>query len=172
MTVSNLDPSEYDSYYRPYLALVDNLPLLDALAIGMDSTLTFFNSLSAEVWNYRYAEGKWTPKDILQHLSDTERVFAYRALNIARNPQSILSGFDENLFAIAAMANLRSSESLIEEYIAVRKGSISLFRNFDNDQMMNIGTANSSPLSARAAGFIISGHEIHHCNILKERYLI
>lgn len=172
MIESILDPSEYAPYYRPYLDLLDNSPLLDALTIGMDKTFSFLNNLSPEVWGYRYAPDKWTPKDILQHLSDTERVFSYRALNIARNKDSFLPGFDENLFANAAMANAKPIEKLMEEYKTVRNATISLFENLDSVQLKQIGTANSSPLSVRAAGFIVCGHEIHHINIIKERYLV
>ena len=172
MIESNLDPSEYDPYYRSYLDLLDNSPLLEALTIGMDRTFSFLTNLSPEVWSYRYAPDKWTPKDILQHLIDTERVFSYRALNIARNKDSILPGFDENLFANAAMANAKPVKKLMEEYKMVRNATISLFENLVSVQLNQIGTANSRPLSVRAAGFIVCGHEIHHINIIKERYLV
>ncbi|HLW33488.1 MAG TPA: DinB family protein [Aequorivita sp.] len=171
MRTSELHSSEYDAYYRPYLDLVPDSPLTEALAYGLDTTISFFDELPMETWTYRYAPDKWTPKDILQHLSDTERVFSYRALSISRNPQSILPGFDENVFADAALANEMSIKILMEEFIAVRKSTISLFRNLDTTRLKHIGIANSKPLSARAAGFIICGHEIHHCNIIKERYL-
>lgn len=170
MRVSELHPSEYAEYSKPYLDLVQDSPLIEALSNGLGTTLSFFHKLPPGTWTYRYAPEKWTPKDILQHLSDTERVFSYRALNIARNPQSVLQGFDENLFAKAALANERSIEKLMAEYIAVRKSTISLFGNIDASQLPHTAIANSKPLSARAAGFIICGHEIHHCNIIKERY--
>ena len=166
-----LRPSEYNPFYQPYLDLIQDVSLLKTLSTGMEKTISFFEELLPEKWSFRYAPDKWTPKDILQHLSDTERVFSYRALSIARNSQTLLPGFDENLFALMAGANRKSVSGLMEEYIAIRKSTIFLFESLEKKQLKNMGIANSHPLSALAAGFIICGHEIHHCNIIKERYL-
>lgn len=171
MKKTELHISEFAPYFGPYLDLVKDSPLIDALCSGLDITISFFQELPEEIWTYRYAPDKWTPKDILQHVSDTERVFAFRALSIARDPQSILPGFDENVFATAANANERSPEILMEEYLTVRKSTIFLFGSLSASALKHTAVSNSKPLSARAAGFIICGHEIHHCNIIKERYI-
>ncbi|MDP2685771.1 MAG: DinB family protein [Aequorivita sp.] len=171
MTPSEIQISEYNPYYKRYLDLVENLPLPEALAKGLKHTQSFFDSLPVEKWNYRYAEAKWTPKDILQHITDTERVFAYRALYFARSSNAELKGFDENLFAENALANSKSVDELLQEYIAVRIATISLFKNFSLNQLKQTGMANGSIMSVAALGFVICGHEIHHCNIITERYL-
>ncbi len=171
MTPTKIQTSEYNPYYKRYIDLVEILPLPEALAKGLESTQSFFDSLPPEKWHYRYAEGKWTPKDILQHITDTERVFAYRALYFARSSNAKLKGFDENLFAENALANNRSVESLLEEYLAVRKATICLFKHFNLNQLKQIGMANGNNMSVAALGFVICGHEIHHCNIISERYL-
>lgn len=171
MTPSEIQISEYNPYYKRYIDLVENLPLLDVLTKGLTRTQSFFDSLPHEKWNYRYAEGKWTPKDILQHITDTERVFAYRALYFARSSNAELKGFDENLFAENALAKNRSVDELLQEHLAVRNATICLFKNFNLNQLKQIGMANGSNMSVAALGFVICGHEIHHCNIITERYL-
>ena len=171
MTASEIEISEYNPYYKRYLDLVENIPLLDSLIKGLENIQSFFESLPNEKHSYRYAEGKWTPKDILQHIIDTERVFAYRALYFARTNNAELKGFDENIFADNALANNRSIEELLTEHRAVRDATIFLFKNFNLKQLKQIGMANGSKMSVAALGFVICGHEMHHCNIINERYL-
>lgn len=124
-----------------------------------------------EKQNYRYAEGKWTPKDILLHLVDAERIFAYRALRIARNDKTALPGFEENDYVIEAKAEERSMSSLLEEYSEVRKATISLFLNFGEEVLKRLGEASNCSVSVRAIGYIILGHEKHHVDVIFERYL-
>ena len=171
MTPAEIQITEYNPYYKRYIDFVENIPLPEALAKGLAHTHSFFTSLPHEIWHYRYAEGKWTPKDILQHITDTERVFAYRALYFARGRNAELKGFDENLFANNALANSRSVAELLQEYSAVRTATICLFKHFDLNQLKQIGMANGSNMSVAALGFVICGHEIHHCSIISERYL-
>lgn len=171
MLPSNISPSEYNPYYRHYIEMVENINLFDALSMGMDTTSTFFENLPINKWDYKYAEGKWTPKDILQHIADTERVFAYRALYFARSNNADLKGFDENIFAENAIASNKTVEDLLHNYTVVRNATLSLYRDFDKTQLIQIGKANGSVMSVRASGFIICGHEMHHCNIITERYL-
>lgn len=166
-----LDPSEYNPYYKSYIDLVSNTSLMEALSAGKSIVASFFESLPSAVWTYRYAPEKWTPKDILQHIADTERVFAYRALYFARSQNADLKGFDENIFAETAMANEQSTVALVDNYKAVRAATLKLFSSFNDHQLSQRGRANGSEMSVRAAGIIICGHEIHHCNIIKERYL-
>ncbi len=171
MRPSNISPSEYNPYYKNYIELVESTNLVDALVKGMDATNAFFESLPNNKWNHQYIEGKWTPKDILLHISDTERVFAYRALYFARSNNAELKGFDENIFAENALAGNKTVADLLQNYVAVRNATLSLFKSFDENQLKQIGQANGSVMSVRAAGFVICGHEKHHCNIIKERYL-
>ena len=171
MIATELKPSEYNPYYRKYIDLVEKTPLLKALEKRLQRTKSFFDDLPNEKWDYRYAEGKWTPRDILQHIADTERVFAYRALYFARSNDADLKGFDENIFAENAMANTKKKEPLLQEYIAGRIATICLFKSFDTAALKQFGRANGSIMSVGAAGFVICGHEIHHRNIINERYL-
>jgi hypothetical protein len=171
MLSKNISLSEFNPYYKHYVELVETSNLIDALSKGLNSTLGFFESIPTDKWDYRYADGKWTPRDILQHIADTERIFAYRALYFARSNNAELKGFDENLFAENALASHKSVVDLLQDYVAVRNATLSLFKNLDENQLKQNGKANGSTMSVRAAGFVICGHEIHHCNIIKERYL-
>lgn len=171
MTASQISPSEHLPYYKKYIALVKEVPLVEALLQGQVDTISFFRAIPEEKLGFRYAEGKWSPKQVLLHLIDTERVFAYRALQFARSDNADLKGYDENIFAENSNADQRSLESLLEEYSAVRTASIHLFKSFDPTAMERFGKANGGPMSVRAAGYIICGHEIHHQNIVRERYL-
>jgi len=171
MDVASLKSSDYMPYYKRYIELVGTISLPDALETGMEQTQLFFENLPDETWCHRYAEGKWTPKDILQHIADTERVFAYRALYFARAKDADLKGFDENLFAENALANTKSKEVLLQDYKSVRSATLSLFKSFGTQQLKRTGIGNGGQMSVAAAGFIICGHEIHHRNIIVERYL-
>ncbi|PKA84088.1 DinB family protein [Ulvibacter sp. MAR_2010_11] len=171
MKVSDLSQTEFSAYFERYLAQVAGIDLLVALETGLASMQSFFKAIPEDKLEFRYAEGKWTPKDILLHLIDCERVFCYRALQFARAENVSLSGFDENEFADNSNANTRSRENLLDEYAAVRKASLLLFRSFNDETLLRTGKSSNNVLSVRAAGFIIAGHEKHHCQIITERYL-
>ncbi len=171
MKPSEINASEYNPYYKNYIGLVKDIPLMEALELGLSTTPTFFKSIPSPKIMFRYAEGKWTPKDILLHIIDTERVFAYRALYFSRSENADLEGFDENIFALNAVTEHRDLLQLTQEYIAVREATISFFKSFSGTELKKMGKANKNLLSVGAAGFIICGHEIHHCNIINERYL-
>lgn len=164
--------NEYHEYFKRY---IDRIPpegdLLQLLESDFRETEKFIQSLSDEQLNYRYAPGKWSIKEIINHLTDGERVFAYRAMRISRKDQTDLPGFDENLYVPNAKASTRTIASLLSEFSAVRRASIELFKNFDDEMLAQTGTANKNPVSVRALGFIIAGHELHHMNVIKERYL-
>ena len=164
-------PNEYGAYYDTYISKVEQDDFLQALAEGKAATAAFFRSLPEEKWDHRYAPGKWSVKELLQHLIDAERVFSYRALRIARNDMTPLPGFDENEYAPASKAALRSPSSLLAEYEAVREATIHLFMHLDGEALSRIGTASNHPVSPLAAAFIIAGHELHHVGVIKERYL-
>ena len=171
MKISEIKSTEFHPYFKVYIDKVGDLDLFEALKIGAKETSLFFESIPESKLNYRYSEGKWTVKDILLHLVDTERVFCYRALSFARSKNSNLEGFDENIYVDNAQANSKFISELLAEYIAVRNATILLFKSFSDDDLKRMGKASDAVLSVRAAGFIICGHEIHHKQIIKERYL-
>jgi len=163
--------SEYNSYYATYIDKVGQGSLLENLAEGMVKTVHFFEGIPSDKMEYRYAEGKWSPKEVLQHLIDTERIFSYRALFIARAKNANLAGMDQDEFAATVNANAKSVELLLEEYVSVRTATITLFKSFGDVELLKIGKASASDLSVRASGYIICGHELHHIDIVRERYL-
>jgi hypothetical protein len=120
--------------------------------------------------NKVYAPGKWTAKDIIQHLIDAERVFSYRALRFARNDKTLLPGFEENDYAAIAGASKRTMEDLLDEYYLVRESSIKMFNSFTDEMLMREGVIPSGNVSVLAIGFIMPGHTIHHLNVIRNRY--
>ena len=120
---------------------------------------------------YRYAEGKWSIRELLGHLVDTERIFAYRALCLARGERQPLPGFDENAYVENAGFERRTLQSLLAEYLAVREATVLLFGSFDGAALVQTGVSNGNPVSVRALLHITAGHELHHAGILRERYL-
>ena len=171
MTKNDLNASEYNPYYGTYIDKTGNLSLKDGLITSGEKTLSFLNSLPKDKLEFRYAEGKWTIKEIILHLMDAERVFSYRALRIARHDKTPLPGFEQDDYIVPSQANKRSLDDLINEYKAIRLSTVALFNSFSDDMLVQLGTASNSPVSVRAIGFIIMGHEIHHCEVIKERYL-
>lgn len=171
MNATEISPSEYMPFYEGYIKQAGSIDLITGIEKAFESTLRFYQSISDEKMECRYVEGKWTIKDIIQHHIDAERVFAYRALRFAREDKTELPGFEENSYANSSRGNSRSKDSLIEEYQAVRNSTLSLFKSFDDDVLLRIGVASGGEMSVRATSFIIIGHEAHHCNVIKERYL-
>lgn len=172
MKKANLTSAEYDAYYEVYLKNVENeSDLVEGLLHSLHATPSFFETLPSEKLHYQYADGKWTPKEILQHLIDTERIFAYRALRISRNDTTELPGFDENAYVPPSQANDKSIKQLNEEFISLRKANIAMYLGFSEAMLMRVGKASRAPISVRAIPFILLGHELHHICIIKERYL-
>ncbi|NNK59456.1 MAG: DinB family protein [Flavobacteriaceae bacterium] len=171
MTTHVLAQNEFGEYYAKYIALATDDDIITGLEKNRDMTLKFIGSLTEAQLNYAYAEGKWTIKEILVHLIDSERVFSYRALRFARFDNTNLPGYEHNDYVVQSDANIRSIEAIMEEYKAVRNATIALFKNLNDKALQFIGTANGSPISVRALGFIIIGHERHHSSIIRERYL-
>jgi uncharacterized damage-inducible protein DinB len=171
MKASDLKPNEYAEYYSQYIKQSGNANLLNVLKESAQALNSLFETISDEKMNYKYADDKWTIKDILLHIIDAERVFAYRALRFARADKTNLPGFEHNDYVGVANANGRSKASLLNEYNAQRESTIQLFSNFTDEMLMQIGVASGNPMSVRALGFVTAGHETHHCNIIKERYL-
>ncbi len=140
--------------------------------VNKDMVINLYKSLSEEQKNFRYDVGKWSPHEILGHLTDTERIFGYRALCIARGEKQSLPGFDENEYAVGAKFSEISFESLLEQYRLVRDGSLALFSTFTAEVASQIGNANGNAVSAKALIWMIAGHETHHLKVLREKYSI
>jgi uncharacterized damage-inducible protein DinB len=172
MITKDLKPSEYNQYYSTYIDMIPKeLELVDGFYLGLKQVTDFFKSIPKEKLTYKYAEDKWTIKEIFQHIIDTERIFMYRCLRIARHDQTPLAGFDQNDYILPSLANNKSIELLLEEYQAVRQNFIVLLKSLSEADLKFIGNANGNGLAARAAAFIILGHELWHIKIIKERYL-
>ncbi len=162
--------SEFNPYYKTY---IDQLPDEDLLTILEDlksEFVQFLKTLMPEDLSHSYAEGKWTVAQSLQHVIDTERIFQYRALTIAREDLTPLPGFDQDAYVPVSKAEKRSLESFIKEFEAVRDAGIALFRSFDEQMLGRLSEASKSHLSPRAAGFILAGHQKHHLALFKSHY--
>jgi arsenate reductase-like glutaredoxin family protein len=171
-TIQQLPVNEYLPYFTHFLNRLDDSKDLIAILENSGAEATrFFKSIPKEMESYRYADGKWDIKEIINHLIDTERIFNYRALCISRKDQTVLNGFDENEYAKYSLASGRDINDLIEEFIVVRQATIALFKSFTPKMLHYIGQAGSGAISVRALGFIIAGHETHHIHVYKERYL-
>lgn len=169
--MSRPDLTKVPEWYHRYINLVEEDDLITAICNQTVSFNSFLDSIPEEKINYRYAEGKWTVKEVLQHIIDSERVFSYRALRFARKDNTPLPGFDENDFAKNAKTDSRKWNDLVAEFNAVRLSTEILFKSFDDEQIESMGIANDNSIIVKAIGFIIAGHAIHHANVLKVRYL-
>lgn len=163
---------EYAPYTIMYIGLLpDDGLVLKHLKDNLKATTDFIYSLPEEKLAYRYAEGKWTIKELLVHLVDDERIYAYRALRFARNDKTELPGFEQDDYARYSGANERDIKEIMKEFATVREATISLFEGFDSEALMRAGMADGKVMSVRAAAYHIAGHELRHINIIKERYL-
>lgn len=166
------EPNEYAPYVIMYISLLpDDGRIVEHLEENLHATTEFIRSLPQEKLTCRYAEGKWTIKEILAHLIDDERIYAYRALRFARNDQTKLPGFEQDDYAIESRANERSLDDLLAEFAVVRKSTIALFNSFPDDVLTRSGEASGNVMSVRAIAYHLAGHELRHVNIIKERYL-
>jgi hypothetical protein len=165
-------PEEYAPYYGKYISLVpDDGMVLQHLYNNRKALDTLLSPLSPERWEYRYAEGKWSVKESLLHIIDTERIFAYRALRIARGDTTPLPGYEQDDYVPLSGANTRSGSSLLEEHATVRQATLTLFGNLPEEAWGRMGTASNNPVSVRALAYMLAGHELHHLTLFKERYL-
>ncbi len=165
------DLTRVPAFYYNYINEVAEDDLLEAFKVESPAFIQFMESIPPEKYDYRYAAGKWTVKEVLQHIIDAERIFGYRALRFARKDPTFLPGFDENSYADNAKADKRDWKNLLEEFKAVRKSSEFLFGSFDDEQLDAVGTANNNSNYVLGIGFIVVGHSVHHRNVLRERYL-
>ncbi len=164
-------PDEYSEYAGNYVNLVGNDPILDILVALQQSTYDLFTSIDEDRGLYAYADGKWSIKQVIGHMSDTERVHAYRALTFSREYVT-LPGFDQDVFMEGTTFNSRSITDLADEFKTIRETTLYLFRSFTEEQSLKKGIASGSTFSVRAYAYMIAGHELHHLKILKEKYLV
>ncbi len=165
-------PHEYPQgmYFSRYIEAVDDQNLVELLTRQRQAVLGLFRSLSEAQQNFRYEPSKWSPKEMLGHLTDTERIFSYRMLAIARGEQQSLPGFDENAYAETAAFDRQPLTGLLRQYELTRLGMMELIASFDEATWERRGTSNNTPVSVRLLAWLIAGHERHHLNVLRERY--
>jgi hypothetical protein len=164
------DLSRIPEFYHNYISQVKEDELLQAFKNNTASFLSFLKSIPAEKQNYRYADGKWTVKEVVQHIIDAERIFSYRALRFARKDTTPLPGFDEKFFTKNANAAKRNWDNLIEEFTAVRKATEILFASFNDEQLGSEGISNNNSVYVLGIGFICVGHCNHHRKVIEEKY--
>jgi uncharacterized damage-inducible protein DinB len=172
MTITKAKPDEMAPFYHTYLNYVAETDVLEQLKSRLMEFKKLCGNIPAEKHDFAYAEGKWTIKQVLGHMADTERIFAYRALRIARGETQNLPGFDENSYVEHANFQDRTLADLLAEFELIRQSTIMLFEHLTEKALDNHGLASNTPVTVRALASIITGHEMHHSHILKERYLI
>lgn len=169
--ISKPGPGEYGPNYSGYIDKVEGDDLIAALESGSANLLNFARSIPADKLDYRYQEGKWTIKEIFIHQMDVERIFTYRALRFSRNDNTALSGFDDDDYVSESNASERTLEGILDEYTALRRSTVEFFKNITDEMSRRKGIANGKEISVRALGYIIPGHEIHHIDVIRTRYL-
>lgn len=165
------EADEYLEYYGRYISRVPDGDIVATLQKQLPETIAFLRSIPESRLDYRYAPGKWTPRQIVGHLSDGERVFQYRAFRFSRADDTPVPGFDENLYVANAPFENVSMSDLIDELEQLRNSSVHLFRNMNEEAMSRRGSANGAEVSVRALAWIMAGHETHHMQVLREKYL-
>jgi uncharacterized damage-inducible protein DinB len=169
-TVPRPQPGEYAPYYDRYIASVKGDDILTTLDLQRRETMLLLSGRDEEDGDFRYAPGKWSAKEVLGHVCDTERIFAYRALRFSRADATPLSGFEQDDYVRNGPFANRALADLVEDFIAVRRATLSLLRNLDEAAWMRRGIANNNEVTVRALAYIIAGHELHHRRILEEKY--
>ncbi|HXD32536.1 MAG TPA: DinB family protein [Pyrinomonadaceae bacterium] len=165
------EAGEHAEYYERYVTLVPDGDVVSILSKQLEESLGVLRGIDETKANHSYAPDKWSIKQLLGHIIDTERIFAYRALRFARNDKQGLTGFDQDEFVTGANFDARNFADLVDEFEHVRKSTISLFKPLSDEEWLRRGTANDNEITVRALAFILAGHETHHMGILKTRYL-
>lgn len=169
LRLKDIPTTEYDNYFRLYVSYNDpSLTIDEALAASEAGIINYYHSLSSDQLTQPYAPGKWTPLDVLQHLMDAERVFAYRALRFGRGDTTALPGFEQDDYVATAGATQQSLDTLLGDYRSLRTDSRRLFRSFDSNALARSGSASGNSMSVRALSFVIAGHDLHHLKIFRE----
>lgn len=163
--------AEYAPFFQRYTSKVSEKDAFAVLEQAFSDNLAFFAAIPEDRWSFRYAPGKWSLKESIIHMIDTERIFAYRALRIARNDKTPLPGFEQDDYVPFYNAEQRTPASIISEYKAVRTATLELFRHLTAEDLERTGTSSGMPISVRALAYLIAGHERHHILLTKERYL-
>jgi hypothetical protein len=169
-TIARPQPGEYAPYYERYISLVKGEDILDTLDQQRRQTMLLLCGRDDEDGDFRYAPDKWSTKEVLGHVCDTERIFAYRALRISRADVTPVEGFEQDDYVRNGPFAQRLLADLVEDFIAVRRATLSLLRNLDEAAWARRGIANKNEVSVRALAYIIAGHELHHRRILEEKY--
>jgi hypothetical protein len=170
LNIARPQAGEYAPYYERYISLVPGEDILNTLDQQRRQTMLLLSGRDEADGDFRYAPGKWSAKEVLGHLCDTERIFAYRALRISRADATPLQGFEQDDYVRNGPFANRPLADLVEDFIAVRRATLSLFRNLDEAAWLRRGIANKNEVSARGLAYIIAGHELHHRGILEEKY--
>jgi uncharacterized damage-inducible protein DinB len=165
--------TEYAPDFEQYIKLVysEDSSILESLKSAQKEFESLLRNVPKEKHGFSYAEGKWTLKEVIQHVIDTERIFCYRALCFARNDKTLLPGYDQDIFVENDNANDRNYYDLLEEMEVLRKSTIQLYKSFSKEALLRTGVASKEKMSVRALGYLFSGHQIHHLNVVKERYV-
>lgn len=171
MKLSQLTPDEYPSYFATYLGILEDVNLKEELEISLSDFIRFVQNIPMDKFDCRYAPGKWTIKEIIQHLIDCERIFCYRALCFSRNDATVLPSFDDEAYNLATQANARSIQDLLTEFSTVRYATLSLFKSFSGEQLERKGWVTTNSISVRAIGFVVIGHQKHHQKVFKDYYI-
>jgi uncharacterized damage-inducible protein DinB len=169
-TIARPQPDECAPYYARYISLVQGNDILSSLDQQRRQTMMLLCARNEEDGDFRYAPGKWSAKEVLGHVCDTERIFAYRALRIARGDATPLESFEQDDYVRNGPFANRLLSDLVEEFIAVRRATLSLLRNLDEPAWMCRGVASKNEVTVRALAYMIAGHELHHRKILEEKY--
>jgi len=172
LAMNGPEKTEYDPYYAHYVSLVADRDIIDTLASQPTRLRDLFTAIPEENGGFRYAEGKWSMKEVLGHLIDGERMFAYRLFRISRGDETPIEGFEQDGYIENAHTDDRSFSDLLEEFSLLRRANMMLFNNLKDDAWMRVGTANNAKVSVRALFYIMAGHIEHHLGVLKEKYLV
>ncbi len=165
------EKGEYAEYYERYISLVEENDIVAVLENQQTELLEFFKKITEEKSLFAYAEGKWSIKEVIGHLTDGERIFAYRALRISRADKTPIEGFEQDGYIENSNFDNTPLSELIDELLLSRKANLILFKNLTDEAWLQTGTASDSPVSVRAIAYIMAGHISHHLKILNERYL-
>ncbi|WP_296381443.1 DinB family protein [Winogradskyella sp.] len=172
MTKLDLNPSEFDDYYLRYINKLSNkTELRKGFKNGKDTLIDFFKSIPKEKLTHRYQPEKWSIKEVLQHLIDTERIFMYRCFRIARQDKTALAGYDQDEYITPSGADEKTIANLLNEFTTSRNHSISLLNSLTDDDLSFIGNSSGNAMSARAAAFTVIGHDIWHKEVIENKYL-
>ena len=163
-------PEDYDAIYRGYISLIGDDDIIEVLEEQRKTFEKFLKTFTEKQENFSYADGKWTVKEVLGHVIDTEKIMAYRALAFARGEKQSLPGFEQDDYVAESNFNNRSLDDLINEFLTARESNIILFKSFDEEIFSRRGIASESEVTVQALIYIIAGHEKHHMKILRERY--